>query len=118
MSEIDVKDCCYYNSDNEPYCCELYVNECEAQNCYFQQLQQLKVENKKLSTQNYYLDKANLGLAEENEKYLQCLDEIEEQVEDIISEKCNKPCEECTGRPLCDKYYILQIIKQAKEGEK
>jgi len=33
---IDVSKCFYYNSDNSPFCCELYDNECEAQNCYFQ----------------------------------------------------------------------------------
>lgn len=47
----------------------------------------------------------------------QCIDDIEEQVEDIISEKCSKPCERCTGRLLCDKYYILRLIKKTKDGE-
>ena len=45
---VNVAECCCYNKDDEPYCCELYTNECEAQNCYFKQLQRLKQENEAL----------------------------------------------------------------------
>lgn len=67
--------------------------------------QQLKAENEKLSTQNYYLDEANLEFAEENENYLQCLDEIE------------KYCKICKQGRTLNIETILQLIKQAKKGE-
>lgn len=44
---VRVDECSYYNEDNEPYCCDIWDNECEAQNCYYKQLQRLKQENEK-----------------------------------------------------------------------
>lgn len=57
INGIDVSECAYYNKDNEPYCCEIWDNECEAQNCYFKQLQRLKEENEELKKKKdeYYL---------------------------------------------------------------
>ena len=59
---VNVSECSYYNKDNEPYCCEVWDNECEAQNCYYKQLQRAKAENGKLKTfiiwltkQQYYI---------------------------------------------------------------
>ena len=92
--EIDVSKCKYY--DDYSHKCYEQKSSCGGYNgcsfyktCYYKQLQQLKAT----------------------------LNEIEEQVEDIISEKCSKPCERCTGKPLCDKYYILQIIKEVKDND-
>ena len=45
---VNVAECSYYNEENKPYCCEIWDNECEAQNCYFKQLQRLKQENEEL----------------------------------------------------------------------
>ena len=50
INGIDVSECSYYNKDNEPYCCEVWDNECEAQNCYFKQLKRLQEENEELKT--------------------------------------------------------------------
>lgn len=122
---IDVNNCKYY--DNYSHKCYEQKSSCDGyndcsfyDNCYYKQLQQLKAENEELKRektkyQNRYQQLS--GSYNRAMSYKQCLDDIEEQIEDIVSEKCNKPCEECTGKPLCDKYYILQIIKQAKEGK-
>lgn len=48
INGIDVSECSYYNKDNEPYCCEIWDNECEAQNCYFKQFKRLQKENEEL----------------------------------------------------------------------
>lgn len=45
---VDVSECSYYSSETYPYTCEVWDNECEAQNCYFKQLQRAKAENEKL----------------------------------------------------------------------
>ena len=45
---VKVEECSYYNKDNTPYCCEVWDNECEAQNCYFKQLNRLEQENREL----------------------------------------------------------------------
>lgn len=58
INVIDVSECSYYNKDNEPYCCELWDNECEAQNCYFKQCRRLEQELQK------YKDMEAKGLAE------------------------------------------------------
>lgn len=55
MSKIDVSECEYYNCGDcfvEPqvgYCGEFRgYGKCDNKDCYYKQLQQLKVENKKL----------------------------------------------------------------------
>lgn len=77
MNEIDISKCKYLEYELEEdgnyyYFCKIAPKGTDEQchnfkDCYYKQLQQLKQENEKLSTQNYYLDIANLGLAEENE---------------------------------------------------
>lgn len=68
MSKIYVSKCYYYNADNSPFCCELYDNECEAQNCYFQQLQQLKDHCKQVDETNKILYREKCELIKENEE--------------------------------------------------
>ena len=80
INGIDVSECSYYNKDNEPYCCEVWDNECEAQNCYFKQLKRLQEENEELKTYIQKMDKPeiktidseivlkNIELQQENEK--------------------------------------------------
>ena len=53
---VNVEDCSYYNKDNYPYCCEVWDNECEAQNCYYKQLQRLQQENAELKEKNTALE--------------------------------------------------------------
>ena len=50
IDDVNVEECSYYNKDNAPYCCEVWDNECEAQNCYYKQLKHLQVENKRLNS--------------------------------------------------------------------
>ena len=75
---VNVAECCCYNKDDEPYCCELYTIQCEEQDCYFKQLQRLKQENEKykqfiqwLSTQQYYILPKN----------------IKEKIKEVLNEK-------------------------------
>lgn len=56
---INTTECCYYNSDNKEFPCDLYDNECEAQFCYFQQLQQVKADNEELKKQLIQKDEVN-----------------------------------------------------------
>ena len=49
---VKVEECSYYNKDNTPYCCEVWDNECEAQNCYYKQLKRLEQENAELKAEN------------------------------------------------------------------
>lgn len=109
MKEIDVSDCCYYNGDNSPFCCELYDNECEAQNCYYKQLQQYKQLCAQKTVDNFDLIKENEELKENYRlSCLKCkfknafmvLDEIEEIASTL---ECD-----CAIRD------ILQKIKEVK----
>ena len=116
---VNVEDCSYYNKDNYPYCCEVWDNECEAQNCYYKQLQRLQQENADLKKciermnepvvdMDIALDYAELKA--ENEAYkssivanldrkiskryvqlLQTLQEIKEIAEEISKEKVHNP---------------------------
>lgn len=65
---VNVENCSYYNKDNYPYCCEVWDNECEAQNCYYKQLQQLKAENERLKEENKTLNALSDVLEEDNKK--------------------------------------------------
>lgn len=47
INGVDVSECCYFERENAPYYCTLYENECEAQNCYFQQLKRKEQECEK-----------------------------------------------------------------------
>lgn len=44
---VNVAECSYYSSETYPYTCEVWDNECEAQNCYYKQYFRLKQENEK-----------------------------------------------------------------------
>lgn len=55
---VNVGECSYYNKENKPYCCEIWDNECEAQNCYYKQYLCLKQELQK------YKDMEAKGLEE------------------------------------------------------
>ena len=47
---VKVEECSYYNKDNIPYCCEIWDNECEAQNCYYKQLKRKGEKLDKIKT--------------------------------------------------------------------
>lgn len=66
---VRVDECSYYNKDNKPYCCEIWDNECEAQNCYYKQFLHLKQENQAL--RRTIKDKNIVGVCEELEKLKQ-----------------------------------------------
>jgi hypothetical protein len=129
---IDVCECSYYNKDNEPYCCEVWDNECEAQNCYFKQFKRLQEENEKLKNKNNDLIEeiasGNIDIAilqkeneelkkkqitkngficdcEQNAKYKQALEEIRE----ITEQDRNCMNSELACCRLCDK---LDLIKE------
>lgn len=68
INGIDVSDCSYYNKDNEPYCCEIWDNECEAQNCYFKQCKRLEQREKALTELADDLQKRNHDLTLTNER--------------------------------------------------
>lgn len=82
INGIDVSECSYYNKDNEPYCCEIWDNECEAQNCYFKQCKRLQEENEELKERLKTLDDEILTIEitpdefEKYKKYKQALEEI------------------------------------------
>ena len=56
---VNVEECSYYNKDNEPYCCEIWDNECEAQLCYYKQLKRLQAENERLKDNIELMTKYN-----------------------------------------------------------
>lgn len=103
INGIDVSECAYYNKDNAPYCCEVWDNECEAQNCYFKQLKHLQQENKKLKevANEAKIEYENLlinrnDFAERAEKLEQENKELKETVENLLkiqyalADSCNK----------------------------
>ena len=86
INSIDVSECGYYNKDNEPFCCEIWDNECEAQDCYFKQSKRLKqqIEAYQLSENEAKefiaeLKHKNKRLQEENKELKQEKYEIEEK---------------------------------------
>lgn len=103
---VKVEECSYYNKDNTPYCCEVWDNECEAQNCYFKQckrleqenarlknertadlvkqIDELKVENERLKEATDGLLKIQYTLADSCKKYSETLQEIMVVVEQIL----------------------------------
>jgi len=96
INGIDVSECSYYNKDNEPYCCEVWDNECEAQNCYFKQLKRLQKENEKLKekikSEKYIKENA----LQEATKYSMKCGEFRQALKNIrtyINQECeNKQC--------------------------
>ena len=95
INGIDVSECSYYNKDNEPYCCEIWDNECEAQNCYFKQLKRLQEENEGLKSLNDFNVQKIEILKEENEKLYKALEEIRKEYTNSIFYQCDKTEEEC-----------------------
>lgn len=95
---VNVVECAYYNEENKPYCCEIWDNECEAQNCYYKQYLRLKQENKVIKKEYEKIQKVILAdisfkeivlsgitpsnilsqIKEQNKKYKQALEEIRE----------------------------------------
>lgn len=129
---VKVEECSYYNKDNTPYCCEVWDNECEAQNCYYKQLKHLEQENarlkeeikeiKKYQYQQEYLDKeieemqkALKTLAEGLNKRQMLLQEIKKYIAKICKEECGyvqkKRCPDCD----CRFGAILDLITKAEE---
>lgn len=116
--EIDVSECCYYNADNSPFCCELYDNECEAQNCYFQQLQQLKAEVKskteyiqeqrdiinQYSKEIEMYKKCQGKRASKREEELKAENEKLQEMNNNLSEKFANICGGCFEQELREKY--------------
>lgn len=85
INGIDVSECSYYNKDNEPYCCEVWDNECEAQNCYFKQFKCLQKENEKLKEQlNIYMSQYEIKIPN---KYRQALEEIRKEANRLLFEE-------------------------------
>lgn len=73
---VKVEECSYYNKDNTPYCCEVWDNECEAQNCYYKQLKRLEQENAELKAENEALIEGLCVVNKYVNKYHQTLQEI------------------------------------------
>lgn len=122
---VKVEECSYYNKDNTPYCCEVWDNECEAQNCYYKQLKRLEQENAELKAENerlkeeilkwqkaysrQYQINENKGYNKKEEQYRQTLQELKAIAERELSltEK---------GDELYDVFTeILQKITKAEE---
>lgn len=133
---IDVSKCEFYTNVNgcvlADYISKGYKTmtnfKCKYNDCYYKQLQKIKAKNEKLK-ENYiridsllYECEADINnLRSELQEYLQCLDEIEEIAKDkvnscfsIRNNDCDFSCNKCLLKTLDE---ILQLIKQAKEGE-
>ena len=119
INGIDVSECSYYNKDNEPYCCEIWDNECEAQNCYFKQLKRLQEENEGLKSLNDFNVQKIEILKEENEKLYKALEEIRKEYTNSIFYQCDKteeecPCHNCIILGQLDRVQnIVKIIDEA-----
>lgn len=118
-------------------CCEQYLDgECEGQDCYYKQLQRLKVEKEKLKTwlkeERANNDKLNQLYQDEHCEVLELKAENEElkeeykqfqhiSVEEVhrlrkalveIEEICKKNCENCTEYKDCKSiFFECQIAK-------
>ena len=79
---VKVSECSYYSSENYPYTCEVWDNECEAQNCYYKQLKRKEQENAELKNQ---IRIAGIIIEQANDKipkYKQTLNAIKECLKD------------------------------------
>lgn len=93
MEEIDVSECSYYNKDNYPYCCEIWDNECEAQNCYYKQLLRKEKEcDGLISEKDFYLQKI--------EVLKQALQEIKE-IATLFKKEIKLICKNCAKYDDC-----------------
>lgn len=118
--EIDVSGCKYYRKNKE---CDIWGIPCQMKEfCYFKILKKenakLKESNenllrrlstKMLSDEHYdirSLEIENLGLAEENTKLKEKLNDIE----NILIKCTNAGCKECECTGICEEY-LLKIIR-------
>ena len=91
---VNVTECSYYDKDNEPYCCEIWDNECEAQNCYWKQLQQAKAENEQLKEKISIL-KGNIDIYQMSENEAnETIAEVKARNNEIKNFKFRKALEE------------------------
>ena len=87
---VNVAECSYYNEENKPYCCEIWDNECEAQNCYYKQYLRLKQENEELKKQ-LEIDKNQINyFIEENEKLKKRCEELDKMTDIFSARLANK----------------------------
>lgn len=119
INGTNVSECSYYNKDNEPYCCEVWDNECEAQNCYFKQFKRLQKENEGLKSFNDFNVQKIEVLQKENEKLYKALEEIRKEYTNSIFYQCDKteeecPCHNCIILGQLDRVQnIVKIIDEA-----
>ena len=126
---VKVEECSYYNKDNTPYYCEVWDNECEAQNCYYKQLKRLEQENEELKAENERL-KEEIKEVKKYQYEQEFLEkEIEEQREKnkrltckilevkALNETLNVQCtsQDCTQ--LRKLHQTLQEIKKIAEED-
>lgn len=129
IDETDVSNCSYYNKENYPYCCEVWDNECEAQNCYFKQLKRLEKENEELKKKrekavelaekySIHYDEIYKNAEQISKKYYcyrHTLQEIKKYIAKICKEECGyvqkKRCPDCD----CRFGTILDLITKAEE---
>ena len=82
---VNVAECSYYNEENKPYCCEIWDNECEAQNCYYKQYLRLKQENEWLKKELNFKEKESerfmIGSGEVLEKLKQENEELKYEID-------------------------------------
>lgn len=134
INGIDVSECGYYNKDNEPYCCEIWDNECEAQDCYFKQrnryfkqLKRLQEENEelkeKIKSEKYIKENA----LQEATKYSMKCGEFRQALEEIkilVKNYCNA-CDEFKVKTYknkndclyCNYGFIKRKINEAFSNE-
>lgn len=128
---VKVEECSYYNKDNTPYCCEVWDNECEAQNCYFKQCKRLEQENKELKEEIRFHNKENSSLlAERNaaqigydeirevrERYRSALEEIRNDLKEVCKEECDYTKPKFCGDCDCRYGQILNKINEVLQCE-
>ena len=129
---VKVEECSYYNKDNTPYCCEVWDNECEAQNCYYKQLKRKERECEKFKkiineAKNSKLDLKSflVGEAIQNE-YEQQLYQLKQTLIEIkkIAENMNNECfysdfdcKYCDMKNGCTYLNKKQILQKISEVE-
>lgn len=108
---VDVSECSYYSSETYPYTCEVWDNECEAQNCYYKQLKRLEQENAELKA---YMDV--------NEDFKTAWEELKaenERLQKLTCFNCGEETLSPSGAEIYDKILVykqtLQEIKAIAE---
>jgi len=91
---VDVAGCKFIvyrfseNPDYSDYCCEIWDNECEAQNCYYKQFQRLQQENAELKEKIKKYAKIN---EQETKDYAELKAENERLKEELAENNCFEP---------------------------